>query len=156
MRIVLLFIIFSICFSNNISIAAESEARDFFNKYVNLSNQWSLDLIDMYAQNALIKRNILKKQPELVNVPLDEHKKMLKNYNKYQYLLIGVKNNYNVKSVNSLSNNKYKITAQRCPSIMNRCFDCYMIIQKQNGEFKITEEYSDVNSRYFLKFKDKK
>jgi len=134
--------------------ANEQEALEFFNRYENLANQWSLEVINMYSSNPVIKRNVLKKTPVMIVVPFEEHKKMLKTYNKNKKLLFGIKNNYKNKKVTDLGNGKYKISAERCPTIMNRCFDCYMIIQKQNNQYKIIEESSDVKSTYFLKFKD--
>lgn len=148
----IVFLIFSFIQLN--AYANEQEAIEFFNNYENLANQWSLQVIDMYSSNPVIKRNVLKKTPVTVIVPFNEHKKMLETYNKNKKLLIGIKNNYKNKKVTNLGNDKYKISAERCPTIMNRCFDCYMIIQKQNGQYKIIEESSDVKSTYFLKFKD--
>lgn len=142
--------------SIEIVYASEKDVLLFFNEFIDHSNKWDLETLNYYSKNPIIKRNVLNKTQCLVIVPVDEHKKMLKNYNKHKNLLKGIKNNYKNKSVLKISDDKYKITAQRCPTIMNKCFGSYVIIQKQNNEFKIIEEYSDVQSNYFLKFKDKK
>jgi len=136
--------------------ASEQDAMKFFNRYVTLSNQWSLEVVGMYSANPVIKRLVLNNNPVLVTVPFSEQKKILEYYNKHKFLLKGVRNDYKSVRVNELGNGKYKISAQRCPSMMKSCFNSYMIIQKQNGEYKLVEEYSEVKSKYFLRYGDKK
>jgi len=127
----------------------------FFDKFVNLSNEYNLEVLKMYSNNPVIKRRVLKKEPVLVVVPFAELVKMQQAFNKYKKHLKNTKNFYNNRKITNLGNETYKISAQRCPTVMNGCFNSYMIIKKENGEFKIIEEYSDVKSTYFLKYRDK-
>lgn len=131
-----------------------SEVLEFFNNFVNLSNQYDLKMLDFYSQNPIIKREVIGKNGALVIVPFSEHKKMQKAYSEHKKLLVNTKNNYKDKKVIELGNNTYKITAQRCPTVMDRCFDSYMIIKKENNTYKISEEYSKVQTTYFLKYKN--
>lgn len=156
MKKIVLLIFFIIYLSFCKAYSAENDALQFFDRFVTLSNQWGTDVIALYDTNPVIKRNVLKKTPILVIVPFEEHKKMLINYSKHKILLKGIRNDYKDKKVTNLGNNKYKISAQRCPTVMRRCFPAYLIIQKQNDQFRIIEEYSDVQTTYFLRFKDKK
>ena len=156
MKKILFLIFFIICMSFCSVMATEDEALAFFDRFVTVSNQWSPDVINFYSSNPVIKRNVLKKTPVLVLVPFSEHKKMLINYSKHKILLRGIQNIYKDRKVTALGNDKYKISAQRCPTVMKRCFPAYMIIRKENNDYKIIEEYSDVQSSYFLRFKDKK
>lgn len=146
----------SICLAPHYVMANEAEALAFFERFVTTSNEWSLEPINMYDKTAIIKRRVLKKNPVTVIVPLSEQEKILKTYNKNKKFLSGVKNNYKNIQIASLGNDKYKITALRCPSILDTCFDSYIIIQKKSNEYKIIEEYSDVKSSYFLKYRDRK
>lgn len=132
---------------------SNSEVLEFFNNFVNLSNQYDLKMLDFYSQNPIIKREVIGKNGALVIVPFSEHKKMHQAYSKHKKLLANTKNNYKDKNVFDFGNNTYKITAQRCPTVMDRCFESYVIIKKDKDTYKIVEEYSQVQSAYFLKYK---
>ncbi len=152
-------LIVGICFLCSKSVFAENtiEPIEVFNNFVYLSNQYDLKMLNFYSANPIIKRDVLgKKTNTLVTVPFSEHVKIQKMYSNHKKMLEKVKNNYKNPTLTKIGNNMYKITALRCPTVMDRCFNSYIIIQKQNGEYKIFEEYSQVQSTYFLKFKDKK
>ncbi len=144
-----------ICILIGVKVAADnnSEVLEFFDNFVSLSNQYDLRMLDFYTLNPIIKREVIGKNGALVIVPFSEHKKIQKAYSEHKKLLANTKNNYKDKKIIELGNNTYKITAQRCPTVMNRCFDSYMIIKKENNEYKIIEEYSKVQTTYFLKYK---
>lgn len=130
-----------------------SDVLEFFDNFVNLSNQYDLRMLDFYTKNPIIKREVIGKNGAMVIVPFSEHKKLQKAYSDHKKFLANTKNNYKNKKVTDLGNNTYKITAQRCPTVMNRCFDSYVIIKKENNVYKIAEEYSKVQTTYFLKYK---
>lgn len=155
MKKICLFLVLFVFLTTNIQADTKSEALEFFDRFVNLSNEYNLDALNMYAKNPVIKRRVLKKKPVTVIVPFSELVKMQRVFNKHKNQLKNTKNYYNNRVIISLENDKYKITAKRCPTVMNKCFDSYMIIQKQNDEFKILEEFSDVQTTYFLRFKEK-
>lgn len=129
------------------------EAMRFFHKYVSAANSYNPEIINMYAPNAKIIRQVVKPDGELVDVETDTNtyirqlklgQKMAK-FKKY-------KNTYtNVKSVKV--NNGYKISSLRQPSGETYRLKSYIIVQKQsNGQWLIIEEMMQTKVQTFLKY----
>lgn len=133
------------------------EALKFFNSYVTAANSYSPAVATMYSPNAKIIRQVVKPNGELVNVNTDTatYIKQMK-IGQAGAKLRGYKNNYTNVSVASLGNGAYKVSSLRQPTGENYKLKTYMIVKKQNGSWKITEEMMQTKVQTFLKYANKK
>ena len=143
-----------------ISLAAfadgKQEALDFFNSYVKAANSYDASVGTMYSPNAKIIRQVIKPDGTLVNVDTDTA-----TYIKQMKLgqagakLRGYKNTYTNVSVANAGNGAYKVSSLRQPSGENYKLKTYMIVKKENGAWKITEEMMQTKVQTFLKYAKK-
>ena len=140
-----------------ISLAAladgNSEALNFFNKYVNAANSYNPAITTMYSPNARIIRQVIKPDGSTVNVYTDTA-----NYIKQMKLgqagakLKHYKNTYTNISVTPVANG-YKVSSLRQPSGETYKLKAYMIVQKQqNGNWLIVEELMQTKEQIFLRY----
>lgn len=142
-----------IIFSGLGALASEKDALNFFNNFVNASNSYNPELLEMYYCNAKIIRQVVKPNGELVNVPfsMQDYKKQMKISSKLAKLR-NYKNYYSDITVKKVSNG-YKIEAKRKPSLSDYKLKTYMIIQEQpNGKLCIIEEMMQTKEQIFLKY----
>ena len=147
-------IITLMCFVNSAVFADEnSEAIAFFKKYINAANNYNSSILNMYAPNAKIIRQVIKPDNELVNVETDTetYLRQLKISEKTAKLR-RYKNHYsNITAIKV--DNGYKVSALRQPSGEKYKLKTYMIIQKQpDGQWKIVEELMQTKVQTFLKY----
>lgn len=149
--LVVLFVVF--CFAGNMVIAANNEGLDFFKKYTNAANNYESSVLDMYAPNAKIIRQVIKPDGELVDIETDTETYL-------RQLKIGEKTAKIRRYKNHYSNvtstkyeDGYKISALRQPSGEKYKLKTYMIIKKQpDGKWKIVEELMQTKVQTFLKY----
>ncbi len=147
-------IILTICiFTLQAYAMTETDAKKFFDNYVNKANTYSKDLETLYAPNAVIIRQVIKPNGELVNVytnsqvylkqlKISESVAKARNY----------KNYYSNISVTKVSNG-YKISAIRQPSGDKDKLKVYQIIKQQpNGKIQIVEEMMQTRQQVFLQY----
>ena len=132
------------------------DALKFFNSYVSAANSYSPTVATMYSPNAKIIRQVIKPDGSLVNVDTNTA-----TYIKQMKLgqagakLRGYKNNYTNISVAAAGNGAYKVSSLRQPSGENYKLKTYMIVKKENGTWKITEEMMQTKVQTFLKYANK-
>lgn len=132
------------------------EALNFFNSYVSAANSYSPTVATMYSPNAKIIRQVIKPDGTLVNVDTDTA-----TYIKQMKLgqagarLRGYKNTYTNVTVTPAANGAFKVSSLRQPSGENYKLKTYMIVKKENGTWKITEEMMQTKVQTFLKYAKK-
>lgn len=150
----LLIIIGLLCLVNSAVFADEnSEAIAFFKKYINAANNYDSSILNMYAPDAKIIRQVVKSDGELVDVETDTetYLKQLKIGEKTAKLR-RYKNHYSNITANKVANG-YKVSALRQPSGEKYKLKTYMILQKQSdGQWKIVEELMQTKVQSFLKY----
>lgn len=153
MRNIILTLISLLIFTSQTYAMTEADARKFFDNYVNKANSYSKDLETLYAPNAVIIRQVIKPNGELVNVYTNsnEYIKQLKisesvaKARKY-------KNYYSHIKVQKVGKG-YKISAIRQPSGDNDKLKVYQIVKEQpNGKIQIVEEMMQTRQQIFLKY----
>lgn len=130
-----------------------SEARAFFNSYMNAANTYSTTLPDFYSPNAKIIREVVK--PDGTLVDLDTDTKTYVTQMKLGQTTAKVrnyKNTYRNIVITPVSGG-YKISAERQPTGETYWLKFYQIIKKQpNGKWIITEEMMQTKVQIFLKY----
>ena len=130
----------------------ENDARAFFNNYVTKANSYSNEISKMYAPNALIIRQVIKPNGQLVNAYTNTA-----TYLKQMKISEGVararnyKNRYTNITVTKVSKG-YKVSAVRHPSADNDSLKMYQIISTVNGKPMIVEEMMKTRQQIFLKY----
>lgn len=150
-----LFAILMILISTAMVVFADDaqDALNFFNSYVSAANSYSSTVATMYSPNAKIIRQVVKPDGTLVNVNTDTA-----TYIKQMRIgqagakIRGYKNTYTNVTVSSVGNGAYKVSSLRQPSGENYKLKTYMIVKKQNGAWKITEEMMQTKVQTFLKY----
>ena len=129
------------------------DAKAFFNNYVNKANTYSNEIGSMYAPNAVIIRQVIKPNGELVNVytntqtyikqlKISETIARTRNYKNYY-------SNIHVSKVNK----GYKVSAIRQPSGDKDKLKMYQILKEDsNGKILIVEEMMQTRQQVFLKY----
>lgn len=138
---------------NTVLADENQEALKFFHKYVSAANSYNPSVLQMYAPNAKIIRQVVKPDGELVDVETD-----IETYVKQ--LRIGQKTAKIRRYKNTYTNinsspveNGYKITSLRQPSGEKYKLKSYMIVQKQpDGKWLIVEEMMQTKVQTFLKY----
>lgn len=134
-----------------------SDARAFFDSYVNAANNYSPTIETMYSPKAKIIRQVVKPDGTLVDVSTDTatYMKQLK-LGQAGAKLRKYKNIYSDVKVEK-SATGYKISSLRQPSGETYKLKTYMVVTKQpNGKWLITEEMMQTKVQTFLKYADKK
>lgn len=130
------------------------DARKFFNKYVSSANSYSNDVPNFYAPNAVIIRQVIKPNGQLVNVPftMEQYKTQMKisstvaKMKKY-------KNTYSNITVKEINANTYQIDAYRQPSLGGPKLKTSTTVQKQsNGNWLIIRELMQTKEQIFLNY----
>ncbi len=154
-KLLSLLMIFGLFMITGLKVFADDaqDALSFFNNYVTAANSYSQTIADMYSPDAKIIRQVIKPDGTLVDITTDTA-----TYIKQMQLgqagakLRGYKNNYSNISVTSEGNGAYKISSLRQPSGETYKLKTYMIVKKQNGSWKITEEMMQTKVQTFLKY----
>ena len=151
-KFILILMIF-LCSSVQSFAMTEADAKSFFNNYIKKANTYSKDIESMYAPNAVIIRQVIKPNGELVNVysnaqvylkqmKISEAVARAKNY----------KNYYSNIKINKVANG-YKISAVRQPSGDTDKLKMYQIVKQQpNKKIVIVEEMMQNRQQIFLKY----
>lgn len=130
----------------------ENDAKAFFNNYVTKANSYSNEISRMYAPNAVIIRQVIKPNGQLVNAYTNTA-----TYLKQMKISEGVakarnyKNRYTNITVTKVSKG-YKVSAVRHPSMDNDSLKMYQIIAPVNGKPMIVEEMMQTRQQIFLKY----
>ena len=131
-----------------------TDARAFFNSYVQAANTYSPTVTSYYSPNAKIIRQVVKPDGTTANAYTDTatYIKQMKlghaSVKMRQY-----KNTYSSVSVTKVANGKYKVSSLRQPSGETYKLKTYMIVQKQpNGKWLIVEEMMQTKVQMFLKY----
>lgn len=131
----------------------QEDALKFFSSFVNASNTYSPELLDMYSNNARIIRQIIKPNGQTANVYFSvvDYKRQMKLNAKIAKLR-NYKNYYSNLDIEKVSNG-YKISALRKPSTSDYKLKSYTIVQKQpNGSWLIVEEMMQTKEQILLKY----
>lgn len=153
MKNLILFFIFFIMLFFPLNYAYSLTINDgisFFNKYQNYANSYNTSLLEMYATNAKIIREVIKPSGNIVsiNIPTQRFFKELKLGQKTAKLK-RYKNSYRNITV-KVHQNGIKISAERQPSKENYWLKMYQIVQETNDGMKITEEMMQTKVQLFL------
>lgn len=140
-------------FSSSVFADESQEAVKFFKQYVNAANNYDENLINMYAPDAKIIRQVIKPDGTLVNVDTDTNTYI-------KQLRIGQKSAKFRRYKNTYTNitsqkveKGYKISSLRQPSGEKYKLKTYMIVQKQpDGKWLIVEELMQTKVQTFLKY----
>ena len=155
LSIILLFGLF--LFANTKTFADDAtEAKDFFNRFVTLTNSYNTEIPSLYSPNAKITRQVVKPDGQLVNASTntDTYMKQLK-LGQATAKLRNYKNQYRNITVEKVANG-YKVSAERQPSGETYWLKTYQVVQKQpDGSWKIVEELMQTKVQTFLKYADK-
>ena len=134
-----------------------TDAKNFFNSYVNAANTYSPTIPDYYSPNAKIIRQVVKPDGTLVDVGTDTatYMKQLK-LGQATAKLRKYKNEYRNITVTPVANG-YKVSAERQPSGETYWLKTHQIVQKQpDGKWKIVEEMMQTKQQIFLRYADNK
>lgn len=134
-----------------------TDARAFFDSYVNAANNYSPTIETMYSPKAKIIRQVVKPDGTLVDVNTDTatYMKQLK-LGQAGAKLRKYKNIYSDIKVEKFGTG-YKVSSLRQPSGETYKLKTYMVVTKQpNGKWLITEEMMQTKVQTFLKYADKK
>ena len=131
----------------------KDDAAKFFTKFESASNNYSSEVLYMYANNAKIIRQVVKPNGTTANAyfTAKDYKSQMK-LNSAVAKLRKYKNYYSNISVEKVSDG-YKISAMRKPSLSNYKLKCYLIVQKQqNDKWIIVEEMMQTKEQIFLRY----
>ena len=134
-----------------ISQAEIQEIDSFFNSYINSANNYEDDLMKYYSLNPNIKRIVIKPSgaKEAVVIPFERYKTELKK-GKFAAKLVNYKNRYLNRKYQKLSENKFKIKAQRYPMKDTEGLNAEFIVLRTTNGFKITDESLETKVQKFL------
>lgn len=132
------------------------DAMAFFDKYKNFANTYNEDLLNLYAPDAKIIREVVKPSGETVKVvvPTKRYLKELKMGQKTAKLRKYQNRYRNI--IAKETPDGLKITAERQPSKENYWLKMYQIVEDTDSGLKIKEEMMQTKVQAFLKQKDKK
>lgn len=155
MKRVLLSILALVIIAGEVLAATSQDALNFFNKYVAAANSYNPIITTMYAPDAKIIRQVIKPDGTLVSRQTDTAR-YISEMKKGQAVakLRKYKNYYSNISVQSLGNNKFKVSSLRQPSGETYKLKAYMIVeQKPNGQWIIVEEMMQTKVQMLLNAK---
>lgn len=145
--------IFGFLFGAQVLADDTTDAKAFFNSYVNAANTYSTTIPDFYSPDAKIIRQVVKPDGSLVNVDTDTatYMKQLK-LGQATAKMRKYKNTYRNISVAKVANG-YKVSAERQPSGETYWLKTYQIVKKQpDGKWKIVEEMMQTKVQTFLRY----
>ena len=122
--------------------STSAEALNFFNNYVKAANSYQPVIASMYAPNAKIIREVLKKDGTIVTRTTDTQR-YISEMRKGQAIakIRNYKNYYSNISVVKTGEDTYKVSSLRQPSGETYKLKAYMVVQKQpDGKWLIIEE----------------
>lgn len=149
----LIITLFILSLGLNVFAGEKEDAIKFFDSFVNASNTYSPALLDMYADNAKIIRQVVKPDGNLVNAYFSakDYKGQMR-FNAKIAKLRNYKNYYSNIEATKVPNG-YKVSALRKPSTSDYKLKAYSIVQKQpNGKWLIVEEMMQTKEQIFLKY----
>ena len=155
-KIISILALFTIMFMGaNIAMADDAtEAKAFFNSYVQAANSYSNKIPEFYSPKAKIIRQVIEnKTGRLVNAYTDTatYMKQLK-ISSATAKIRKYKNTYRNITVTKVANG-YKVSAERQPSGETYWLKTYQIVQKQpDGQWKIIEEMMQTKEQIFLRY----
>ena len=153
---IIILIFLSVIFGGAVLATEETDAINFFKKYVAAANSYSPEILTFYSPDAKIIRQVIKPDGTRVDINTDTetYMKQLK-LGQRMAKLRKYKNTYsNIKSEKVA--NGYKINALRQPSGEKYKLKSYMIVQKQkDGKWLIVEEFMQTKVQTFLKYAKK-
>lgn len=150
-KILLVFII--LVFGASVWANDQQDALNFFNNFVNASNNYSPVLLKMYSDDARIIRQIVKPDGSLANAyfTADQYRGQLKISEKIAKIR-HYKNYYSNVNMTKVSNG-YRIDSLRKPSLSDYKLKSYIVVQKQpSGKWLIVEEMMQTKEQIFLKY----
>lgn len=142
MKKILLSILTLLIVAGGAFAATSQDALNFFNKYVAAANSYNPIITTMYAPDAKIIRQVIKPDGSIVSRQTDTAR-YVSEMRKGQAVakVRRYKNNYSNVSVQSLGDNKFKVSSLRQPSGETYRLKAYMVVQqKPNGQWTIIEE----------------
>ena len=130
-----------------------SEAKAFFNSYVNAANTYSTTIPDFYSPKAKIIREVVKPDGTLVDLDTDTNTYITQmKLGQATAKMRKYKNTYRNVVITPVAGG-YKISAERQPTGETYWLKFYQIIKKQpNGKWLITEEMMQTKVQIFLKY----
>lgn len=152
-KILSILAIFGFLFGTQVLADDATDAKAFFNSYVNAANTYSTTIPDFYSPDAKIIRQVVKPDGSLVNVDTDTatYMKQLK-LGQATAKMRKYKNTYRNISVAKVANG-YKVSAERQPSGETYWLKTYQIVKKQpDGKWKIVEEMMQTKVQTFLRY----
>lgn len=156
-KVLNLFVTLVLFFAGSAVFADDAaSAKAFFNQYVNYANSYSNVILDLYAPNAKIIRQVVKPNGQLVNATTNAevYKKQM-SISQSIAKMRNYKNTYRNVTVTKVANG-YKISAERQPTNETYWLKVYQIVQKQpNGKWIIVEELMQTKEQIFLRYADK-
>ena len=154
MKKIPLFFVFIILFCGTTNFADnQTDGLDIFNKYQTYANNYDQRLIDLYAPDVKIIRDVIKPDGKKVrvNIPTKRFFHELKIGQKTAKLKM-YKNKYKNITAEEIPNG-IKISAVRQPSNESYWLNMYQILQQTENGYKITEEMMETKVQTFLKAK---
>lgn len=131
----------------------QQEVLDFFNNYINASNNYSPALLKMYSDDAKIIRQVIKPDGTTADAHFSaqDYKKQMKISAKLAKLK-NYKNYYsNIKVIKVPDG--YRIDSMRKPSASDYKLKSRMVVKKQpDGKWLIMEELMQTKEQIFLKY----
>lgn len=149
--------LFILMFGLGVFAGEREDALGFFNSFVDATNNYKPELLNMYSDNAKIIRQVVKPNSELVDVPfsIQDYRKQMRISSKLAKMR-NYKNYYSDIKVTKVSNG-YRIESMRKPSLSDYKLKSSMVVQKQpNGKWLIVEEKMQTKEQIFLKYAPKK
>ncbi len=128
--------------AGSVFAATTTDARNFFNRYVEGANSYNPVITTMYSPNAKIIRQVIKPDGTIVTRQTNTAR-YISEMRKGQAIakVRRYKNYYSNVSVVALGNNTFKISSLRQPSGEKYKLKAYMVVkQLPNGKWTITEE----------------
>ena len=152
---IILLLVCILIFCVDAKAAITQDAIAFFNQYTNYANTYDDNLLNMYAPNVKIIRQVVKPSGDVENitVPTKRYFKELKLGQKTAKL-----KRYRNKYRNIIAQeipNGVRITAERQPTNETYWLKMYQILQDTDKGLKITEEMMQTKVQAFLKHKNK-
>jgi hypothetical protein len=137
----------------NFSLPARSddfdECKTFFNQYVQKSNNYSPSFPDLFASNALIKRDKINENGDIKHIVYTKpaYVKKLKIYAPLAKL-VGYRNNFSNISYQK-EGNACRIKGYRTPTTSKHqnYSVSWLIVKDKNGEWKILEDYTETRNK---------
>ena len=143
--------------TGSVFAATTTDARNFFNRYVEGANSYNPVITTMYAPDAKIIRQVVKPDGTIVTRQTNTAR-YISEMRKGQVVakVRHYKNYYTNVRVIQTGTDTYKISSLRQPSGESYKLKAYMVVRKQpSGKWLITEEMMQTKVQSFLRHKNK-